>query len=131
MRNNIYTKETKILIVDDDQAVRDFLKRFLKTKGYLDIQAVKTGEEALKIIEKENINLVLLDVRLPGMDGVEVLRKIKEINKDIGVIMITAFPDEEIGKEAMELGAADYILKPFDLAYLELSVLTKIIAMSK
>lgn len=122
-------KESGILIVDDDPAVRDFLEKFLKQKGYLKIQAVEGAEEALKIIVEEEVKLVLLDIKLRGANGVDVLRKIKETNKDIGVIMITGFPDEKTGQEAMELGAHDYIMKPFDLAYLELSVFSKIAKM--
>ncbi|MCM8800542.1 MAG: response regulator [Candidatus Omnitrophica bacterium] len=121
-------KESKILIVDDDNIVRDFLRKFLSSKGFTQLESASTGQEALKIIEekKQNIKLVLLDIRLPDINGVDLLRRIKEINKDIGVIMITAFADEEKAKEAMRLGAFDYIMKPFDLAYLQLSVLTKI-----
>lgn len=128
---NIYSKEDKILVVDDDKTVRDFLERFLTMKGYQWVVSVNSGQEALDIIQKENIRLVLLDIKLPGMDGIEVLRKIKQIKKDIGVIMITGFPDEEIAKEATKEGAYDYIVKPFDLAYLELCMLTKIIQMSE
>lgn len=120
-------KGIKILIVDDDKSVRYFLDLFLKKKGYQDVQSVETGQEALDIINKEEINLVLLDVRLPGMDGIEVLRRIKQINNQIPVIMITAFPEEEKAKEAIKEGAHDYIIKPFDLYYLELILLTKII----
>ncbi len=120
-------RQQKILIVDDDKSVRDFLERFLKQKGYEQARSVATGQEAIDIIQKENMGLVLLDIRLPGMDGIEVLRKIRQINKDIGVIMITGFPDEDNAKEAMKEGAYEYIIKPFDLAYLELSVLSKII----
>lgn len=127
MKEESYLTETKFLIVDDDKSVRDFLQRFLKQKGYTHIEAAEDGEKALKLIEKGEINLVLLDIRLPGMDGIEVLRKIKGIKPDIGVIMITGFPDEKIGRQAIELGAHDYIMKPFDLAYLELSVFSKII----
>ena len=118
----------KVLIVDDDKSVRDFLERFLKQKGYLWVQSVKAGQEALDIIKKEDIKLVLLDIKLPGMDGIEVLRKIKELKKDTEVIMITGFPEEATAKEALKLGAYDYIMKPFDLAYLELCVFTKISA---
>lgn len=127
MPGNSYTEQNKILIVDDDKSVRDFLKRFLKQKGYTNVQAVDDGYKALKLIEQDKINLVFLDIRMPRMDGIEVLRKIKEIDKDTGVIMITGFPDEKIGKQALELGAHDYIMKPFDLAYLELSVFNKIV----
>ena len=120
--------EAKVLIVDDDKSVTNFLERFLKQKGYLWVQSVKAGQEALDIIKKEDIKLVLLDIKLPGIDGIEVLRKIKGIKKDTDVIMITGFPEETTAKEALKLGAYDYIIKPFDLAYLELCVLTKITA---
>jgi DNA-binding NtrC family response regulator len=120
--------ETKILVVDDDKAVRDFLGRFLKTAGYTQIFLAADGQEALDAIKKDDIRLVLLDIKLPGMNGIEVLKKIKEINKNIGVIMITGFPDESLAEEAMKQGAYDYIVKPFDLAYLKLSVLTKIVS---
>jgi len=119
-------REAKILIVDDDGGVRDFLTRFLKRKDYEHIFSVATGEEGLEVITKEkDIQLVLLDVRLPDMNGIEVLRKITDISKDTDVIMITGFPEEEVAKQAMKLGAYDYIVKPFDLAYLELCVFTK------
>lgn len=123
----IGNKTDKILVVDDDRGVRYFLEKFLKGKGFKRVKSVRTGEEALKIIEKEDIKLVLLDIKLPGMDGVEVLRKIKELKKDkTGVIMITGFPEEKVAKQTLKEGAYDYIIKPFDLAYLELSILTKI-----
>jgi DNA-binding response OmpR family regulator len=120
-------KEQKILIVDDDKSVTDFLLRFLKTKGFSQVKAVCTGKAALKAIDKGDIKLVLLDIRLPDIDGVEVLRRIKEKDKHIGVVMITAFPDEDIGRKALSEGAFDYIMKPFDLAYLELCLLSKIL----
>jgi len=91
---------------------------------------VENGQEALAIVEKEDINLVLLDVRMPGMDGIEVLRAIKKIRKGIPVVMVTAYPDEEKTKEAMKEGAYDYIIKLFDLFYLEVTLLTKIIQLS-
>lgn len=120
--------EGKVLVVDDDESVSNFLEKFLKQKGYLWVRSVRTGTEALDIIKKEDIKLVLLDIKLPGIDGIEVLRKLKEIKKDTDVIMITGFPDENTAKEALALGAYDYIMKPFDLAYLELCVFTKISA---
>ena len=118
---------SKILVVDDDKTVRGFLELFLKTKGFANVVSAENGEDAIKIVEKENIKLILLDVMLPGMNGVEVLRKIKAINKDISVIMITGYPDEEKAKEAIREGVYDYIIKPFDLFYLELILLTKLI----
>jgi DNA-binding NtrC family response regulator len=119
-------KEGSVLICDDDKSVNNFLERFLRQKGYLSIQSVKTGQAAIEIIKKEDIKLVLLDIKLPDMDGIETLQKIKEIKKDMNVIMITGFPEEATAREALKLGAYDYIINPFDLAYLELCVFTKI-----
>ena len=102
-------RESKVLIVDDDKSVRNFLEKFLKQKGYQWVKSVDTGVEALDIIEKDVIKLVLLDIKLPIMDGMEVLRKIKEIRPDTDVIMITGFPEEATAKEALKLGAYDYI----------------------
>ncbi len=129
MEDNV--KENKVLIVDDDKSIRDFLTNFLKLKGYAWVSSVSTGQEALDTIKKEDIKLVFLDIKLPGMDGIEALRKIKELKQDTDVIMITGFPEESTAKEALEMGAYDYIMKPFDLAYLELCVLTKVIAKEK
>lgn len=130
MENVNQDKLIKILIVDDDKSVRYFLDLFLKKKGYQNVIAVESGQEALDIIKKEDIKLVLLDVRMPGMDGIEVLRNIKQIRNETAVIMVTAFPDEEKAKEAIKEGAYDYIIKPFDLYYLELMLLTKIIQLT-
>lgn len=127
MKKNILGDAYKILIIDDDKAVRDFLTRFLRQKGCRRIQAVKSGEDGLKAVSKGKVKLAILDVRLPDMDGIEVLRRIKRMNKNVNVIVITAFADEKMGKKALEIGASDYIMKPFDLAYLELSVFAKIV----
>jgi len=125
-RNTPDTKN-KILIVDDDESVNNFLMKFLQRKGYVAIHSVGTGKEALEVIKKEDIKLVLLDIKLPDINGIEILRKIKEVKKDTNVVMITGFPEEATAKEALKLGAYDYIMKPFDLAYLELCLFTKII----
>jgi DNA-binding NtrC family response regulator len=130
METNNCNKESKIFIVDDDKTIRTFLETFLKKKGFEYVQTFGNGQDALNAIEKEEVRLVLLDVKLPDIDGVDVLRRIKKINKDIAVIMITGFPDEEKAKEAISAGAYDYIIKPFDLFYLELILLTKIIQLS-
>ena len=119
----------KILIVDDDPEVKNFLGMFLRLKGYPPARAVEKGLEALEIIRKEDIKLVLLDIMLPDLSGLEVLRRMKAIKENISVIMITGYPDEGRAEEAMKNGAYDYIVKPFDLNYLELSVLSKIAAL--
>ena len=116
----------KILVCDDDKTVSDFLARFLKKEGYSELETSATGEDALEKIRKNHYDLVLLDIKLPGIDGIETLKQIKEINKNIGVVMITGFPEMELTEQALKLGAYDYIVKPFDLAYLKLVVLTKV-----
>ena len=121
--------EKKILIVDDDSKICTLLEKFLIKKGFYPITATN-GEGALEKVEKENPTIVLLDIKMPGMDGITVLKKIKEINEHMAVIMITGVKDESIAKEAMELGAYDYITKPFDLNYLEMSLLTKILLLT-
>lgn len=131
MDSNVMKISQKILIVDDDKSVREFLKLFLHTKGFQYVEMVETGKAALQAIaQDQDIKLVLLDVMLPDINGMELLRQIKAIVKDIGVIMITGYPDEQKAKEALKQGAYDYIIKPFDLAYLELSLVTKIVKMS-
>lgn len=119
------TKKEKILICDDDKAVTDFLERFLKQEGYTEVDIALSGEKALEKIAKVHYQLVLLDIRLPGIDGIVTLKRIKEIDNNITVIMITAFPERKLAEQAMKMGAYDYIVKPFDLAYLKLVVLTK------
>lgn len=127
---NIYGNK-KILICDDDKAVSDFLKRFLEKEGYSEVETAATGEEVLEKIQKNEYHLIFLDIKLPGIDGMETLKRIKEFNKDIGVIMITGFPEISLVEQATKLGAYDYIVKPFDLAYLKLVVLTKVLLDSK
>ena len=107
----------KILVVDDEEQICELLDKFLSQEGYQVITAA-TGEEALEKLEEESPQLVLLDIRMPGMGGIECLRKIKEKDEKIGVIMTTAVGDTDTIKEALSLGVNDYILKPIDLDYL-------------
>lgn len=116
----------KILVVDDDQAVCNMLKKFLVQKGYEAIIA-SSGEEALRKVKTEKPHIVLLDIRMPKMDGLETLKRIREINKDVGVVMITAIKDEKTAKKCMEWGAYDYITKPISLDYLESVLLVKLL----
>jgi DNA-binding NtrC family response regulator len=128
METNI-NKDDRIMIVDDDKTVRDFLQRYLVQKGFAQVYSLGSGEEAIARMQSEEIKLVFLDVKMPGMNGIDVLRQIKKINRDTGVIMITGYPEEEVTKEAIKEGAYDYIIKPFDLAYLELRLLSKMAMM--
>ncbi len=109
----------KILVVDDEPAVCDMLKKFLLKRGYKVI-TVLSGRQAISRVKRQRPHVVLLDIRMPDMDGIEVLKRIKEFDKKIPVvIMITAVKDDEIGRMCLELGASDYITKPLGLKYLE------------
>ena len=112
----------RVLVVDDEHLIRWSLEQSLKKQGYM-VQTVGSGEEALDYVRKHSPDLVLLDIQLPGIDGIETLEQIKEIDRDISVIMITALGVLETAVKAMQLGAFDYINKPFNLD--ELSVVLR------
>jgi len=103
----------KILIVDDDKDAQHLLSDILKSEGY-EVITAGDGRKALKEIRSHLPALVLLDIRLPEMDGMKVLREIKKIDKDLVVIMLTAYGEIKDAVQAMKLGAFDYIIKPFD-----------------
>jgi two-component system response regulator HydG len=119
----------RILVVDDEQEVCDMLKKFLIKRGHK-VYTALNGEEALSIVKEERPHIVLLDIRMPKMSGIECLKFIREIDKEVGVIMITAVKEEEIGKQALELGAFDYITKPLSLKYLEDCLMVKLLQMT-
>jgi len=102
-----------ILIVDDEKNIRLTLSQALETLG-AEIDAAANGEEALTKLKEKEFGLILLDIRMPGMDGMEVLHRVREIRPDIRVIMITAYGTVESAVEAMKLGAVDFLQKPFD-----------------
>ena len=106
--------KTKVLTVDDEGHILELLKYNLESSGYEVVQA-ESGEEALTIIEKEKIDLILLDLMLPGIDGLEVLKRIRsnEIYKRVPIIMLTAKSEEIDTVLGLEMGADDYIAKPF------------------
>ena len=107
----------KILVVDDEEAMRESLAAWLQ-KGDYDVATASGGEEALKILSDRSHHLILLDVKMPGMDGHALLRRIKAEQPDLMVVMITAYGSIESAVESMKLGANDYLLKPFDPEHL-------------
>lgn len=111
----------KILIVDDDKDMRWNLSNILKAEGYNVITA-GDGKKAITEVENHFPSMVFLDIRLPDMDGIQILERIKKIDKDIAIIMITAYGDVKGAVSAMKLGAFDYIVKPFDNKELTLVV---------
>jgi len=104
----------KILIVDDDQSLREFLEILLAKEGCETLSA-SNGEKALRLMEKEDISLVISDVKMPGIDGMTLLKEIKTKHADVPVILITAFASLDNAMAAMKEGAWDYLTKPFRL----------------
>jgi DNA-binding response OmpR family regulator len=111
----------KILVVDDEPPVGEILSEFLTPKGY-EVLCAQGGLEGLSKLEKFRPDIVLLDVRMPDLDGITVLRRIREANPSVSVLMMSGNTDTEAAKETLQLGAFDYVLKPFDFEYLDRAV---------
>lgn len=110
-----------ILVVDDEPRMAQLLAEYLIEHGYRVVVA-HSGVEALTKLDLEKPSAVLLDVRMPGMDGVEVLRRIRSFDRQVGILMISANDDVELAKQTIEMGAFDYTIKPVDFAYLSRAV---------
>ncbi len=110
-----------ILIVDDEQNVSQLLKKVLSKQGYI-TYAASSASEALGIIHAHPINIVITDIKMPDMNGIELLKAIKALDTSIAVILITAFATLETAVEALKMGARDYIIKPFNLEEIYLSI---------
>jgi len=112
---------SRILVVDDEKGMREFLAIMLRKEGY-DVVTAEGGQKAVKIIKEDVFDLVITDIRMPRVDGVEVLRAVKEASPETVVIMITAYASAETAVEAMKQGAYDYITKPFKVDEIRLIV---------
>jgi two-component system, NtrC family, response regulator PilR len=110
-----------ILIVDDEQSYRQLLTLVFQTEGNT-IRTAMNGRQALKQLESEPADIIISDVKMPDMDGIEMLRAVRETQPDLGVILMTAFASVETAREAFKLGADDFIQKPFDVEELKLIV---------
>lgn len=108
----------KILLVDDEKGITDLLKTFFQERGFY-VETADSGEQALEAIEKNKPNIMFLDIKMKNMDGLQTLEKVKKIDKNIKVIMLTVIEDKEIMEKAKNLGADEYITKPFRTEYLE------------
>ncbi|MDD5355890.1 MAG: response regulator [Candidatus Omnitrophica bacterium] len=117
---------SKLLIVDDEVDVREFAKNFFQRRK-IEVIVSSSGEEALDLLVKEKPDLVLLDVRLGGMDGIEVLQKMRQMQNNTQVIMVTGVDEKETSDKAKELGVTDYIHKPLKLDELEEVVLKRLL----
>ena len=117
----------KLLIVDDELDVREFAANFFRKRKF-DVITADHGEQALELLEKEKPKLILLDIKMKGMDGIEILTRIREKNKDVSVIMVTGKgPEEdESYKKCEDLKISGYIHKPLELDKLEQAVLSEL-----
>ncbi len=115
------SEKIKILVVDDAEVMRNLLTGVLTDSGY-EVKAVSTGEKALGEIKEDDYDVVVTDLKMPGMNGIEVIKEAKQINRDICIIAITAYPSVKSAVEAMREGAYDYITKPFDIEEIRLVV---------
>jgi len=116
---------TRLLVVDDEPEICDFLKSFFEDRDF-EVKTALSGERALELVETFRPQVMLLDIKMGNMDGLAVLRKVKEKNPRLKVIMVTALETTEKIEEAMRLGADNYITKPLSLEYLENDVREKI-----
>jgi two-component system, NtrC family, response regulator PilR len=115
----------RILVVDDERSMRELLAIVLKREGY-EVLLADSGRAAIATLEREPIDVLISDIKMPDLSGVDVLRAAKRIDQDILGIMITAFASTDTAVEAMRLGACDYLSKPFDIDLLKMKVREKI-----
>jgi two-component system response regulator (stage 0 sporulation protein F) len=111
----------KVLIVDDQFGIRVLLQEVLLQEGYQVFQAAN-GPTALEIVKQESPDLILLDMKIPGMDGLEILRNLRKMGAESKVIMMTAYGELDLIQEAMEMGALAHFTKPFDIDELRQAV---------
>lgn len=111
-------KKKKVLLVEDEAVLRESIRDWLVEDGY-DVECVETGEEALRRIKEEEFGVVVLDLRLPDIDGMQVFEQAKELKPGTKGVIITAYPSKETQEKARKLGLLDYLAKPFHVDDLE------------
>jgi DNA-binding NtrC family response regulator len=111
-------KKRKILLVEDETVLREALQEWLVGDGYA-VEVAESGEEAVERIKKEEFGVIVLDLRLPGIDGLRVFEEAKDVNPEIKGVIITAYPSKETLTRAKEIGLLDYLPKPFKIEDLE------------
>ncbi len=118
----------RILIIEDDDEMRSLLKDFFEEEGF-EVDSVKNGSDAFRILVREFFDLVITDIRMPGLTGLDILPGIKKLQPEVSIIVITAFGSEEVHRRAIERGASAYIEKP--LHFYELNALIQEILSSE
>ena len=112
---------TRILIVDDEETIRLALRKFLRSRGY-EVEIAGSGDQALQILDNQSFSLMLCDVRMPGMTGVQVVPEARSRDHDLAIMMLTAVNDAPTATESLSNGAMDYLMKPVELADLEVAI---------
>jgi response regulator RpfG family c-di-GMP phosphodiesterase len=112
---------TRILIVDDEETIRLALRKFLRSRGY-EVEIAGSGDQALQLLSNDSFALMLCDVRMPGLTGVQVVPLAREKDQDLAIIMLTAVNDAATATEVLSSGATDYLMKPVELADLQQAV---------
>lgn len=113
--------KSRVLVVDDEESIREFLEIMLRKEGY-EVTCAEDGQKALDIIKKKSIDLVISDLQMPNMTGIELLRNVRDQYPEMLFMMITAFGTTETAVEAMKLGAYDYITKPFKIDEVRINI---------
>ena len=120
----------KILVIDDDQDTCDFLQDFFQQRK-CQVLTANSGEKGLSVLKKEKPDIVLLDIKMPGMNGLDVLKAIKAFDSKIKVIVVTVAAESDVRQKAKELGADDFIKKPLNKGYLEGTVSMKVASLAQ
>ena len=110
-------RKKRVLIVDDEKVMRESLRDWLKDS--YDVTTAETGEETIEMIKNQDFDALIIDVRLTGKSGIDVLKEIKQIKPQINSIVMTAYPSVDLAVEAMKAGAIEFIVKPFSPSQLE------------
>jgi len=105
---------TRILVLDDEENIRFFFTEALRKEGY-EVRTVGNGERALALFQEEDFDVAVVDLKLPDADGMEIMRRFREVRPEVPVIIITAHGNKQIAHQALSEGAYDYFSKPFDL----------------
>jgi DNA-binding response OmpR family regulator len=120
--------DARILAVDDEEHILEVVKARLEQKGY-NVTTASSGEAALEALKQVRPHIILLDIMMPGLSGIDFLKLAKEIQPDVGIIMVSALEDEEIAMRSFDLGAYDYVTKPISFERLEDLIAIKLVDM--
>jgi len=113
-------KKPVVLIVDDEPEARSTIVNFMKMRYNCDFKEVGDGEEALEFVKSNPCDVIFLDIKLPKMSGIIVIKEVRDINPNIDIIVVTGYSSDEVAEESLRLGATDYAVKPIDLKALML-----------